>query len=89
MYALSVSDSGIGAILCFSILMHLTVSSSPFLSGESIWCHCAIGHEFLQQRDVTRQPGFLFGLLGEIITMKTDWMEGEMEEILKGMAWVR
>lgn len=24
-------------------------------------------HELLQQRDVTREPGFLFGLLGEII----------------------
>lgn len=36
---------------------------------------------------MTREPGFLFGLLGEIITMKTDCMEGEMEEILKGMLY--
>lgn len=86
-YALSVSDSGKVAILCISILLHLKFSSSPFLSGESIWCNCAIQHELLQQRDVTREPGFLFGLLGEIITMKTDWMEGEMEEILKGMLY--
>lgn len=87
MYALSVSDFGKVAILCFSILLHLKFSPSQFLSGESIWCHCAIQHKLLQQRDVTREPGFLFGLLGEIITMKTDWMEGEMEEILKGMLY--
>lgn len=36
---------------------------------------------------MTREPGFLFGLLREIVTMKTDWMEGEMEEILKGMLY--
>lgn len=40
--------------------------------------------ELLQQRDVTPEVGFLFGLLGEIITMKTDRMKGELEEILKG-----
>lgn len=36
---------------------------------------------------MTREPGILFGLLREILTMKTDWMEGEMEEILKGMLY--
>lgn len=75
------------AILCISLLLHLKFSSFLTLSGESIWCNCAIQHELLQQRDVTQEPGFLFGLLREIITMKTDWMEGEREEILKGMLY--
>lgn len=83
-YALSVTDAGKVAILCSSLLLHLKFSSFSSLSGESIWCNCVIQHQLLLQRDVTREVGFLFGLLREIISMKTGWMEGEMEEILKG-----
>lgn len=41
-YALSVTDPGKVAILCISLLLHLKFSSSPSLSGESIWCNWAI-----------------------------------------------
>lgn len=45
---------------------------------------CDMQPEVRQRRDVTPEAGFLFGLLREIITMKTDRLGEQMNGILKG-----
>lgn len=82
----SASDSEKVAILFYASLYFSasnSVPSRPYLEkAYGVMGRCT--RELLQQSDVTPEAGFLFGLLGEIITMKTDGMKGELKEILKG-----